>query len=292
MFHALKKKRAQRTAAKRGVIPSAEFLDYKQRLEGVKRNMELVDTNLTEANANWSRYMIEQRSFSEKFVEGYPNSADDTHRIAGEFADGSRALYDYFVRYTTPEIAEYHRMHDQVKAYIAEINEVEAMYPGVLEARSETARYQDKVDSIETSKKESKTKKKFRNVQKMDNEREKYEELTCSVIVAQKKTYAKAPIVHKIGLCAYWLSNEIHVTMATKSLEKTAEFARTNTPELSRITVAALDIPESPVAASHSPVVVQPTAAVHASAPADPTLPAHAPASPAGVASVLVKQAV
>lgn len=271
MFHAIKKKVAKHSASKRGVVPSAEFLDYKQRLETVKRNMELVDTKLTEANLGWSKRMIDQRSFSESFVEGYPNGTDETHAIAQEFAQGSRDLYDYFLRFTTPEMAEYHRLHDQVKVYIGELKALEETYPKVTEAKSESVRYQDKVDSLETSKKRNESKK-VRNVQKLDNERERYEDLTRTVIAAQKKAFAKAPIVHKIGLCAYWLANDVHITIAMKSLERTADFARANASELSKINVAALDLPEMPMEAIH------------------PVVPKQMPPSPTPVTRTAVKQ--
>jgi hypothetical protein len=137
MLHAVKKTVAKAAAPSRGITPPAEFLDLKLQLVAVKRNITLVDKKMTEANRAWAVQMMEQRSFSERFAEGYPSSSDETAVIAGEFSQSSQALYDHFIRETDPSAQSYHKMQEQVRVYLAEIAEVEAMYPRLTEAKSE-----------------------------------------------------------------------------------------------------------------------------------------------------------
>lgn len=243
MLHTFKKKVAKATAPTRGVTPGSEFLDYQQRLATVKKNLMYTDTAMDNAVKNWTEQMIEQRSFSERFSEGYPISGDDTDRVAKEFAEGSQNLYDHFVRTTSPESASYYKMHMELKSYIKEIGAIEAMYSPLVEAKSESDRYQNKVDTLERAKKTNDLKK-SRNLAKMDSEKQKLAQLTAEVVSSQKKTYAKAPIVYKAALCAYWSANETHIRIMMKSMEKTAEFARETEIELAGLDVSQLVIVE------------------------------------------------
>lgn len=261
MLHSVKKSVAKASASKRGIAPPAEFLDLKTRLDAVKRNITLVDKKMTEANKAWAKQMMEQRGFSERFAEGYPTTSDETSVIAGEFAESSQALYDHFVRETDPEAQNYMKMQEQVKIYLKEIAEVEAMYPKLTEAKSETARYQGKIDTLERSKKNDEAKKN-RNLQKMDTEKEKYDELAKTVVIAQKKTLAKSATVHKLALCAYWSANAAHIQIQQESMQKTSEFARAHEDELAALDITSLDLSESAVLA------------------ASPQVPTDAPAAP------------
>jgi hypothetical protein len=245
MLHAVKKSVAKASAPSRGITPPAEFLDLKVQLAAVKRNISLVDKKMTEANRAWAKQMMEQRSFSERFAEGYPNTTDETAGIASEFADSSQALYDHFVRETDPASQSYHKMQEQVRVYLKEIAEVEAMYPKLTEAKVETTRYQGKIDAIERAKKDNEAKK-LRNLQKMDSEKEKYDELVKTVVIAQKKTMAKAATVHRLALCAYWTANATHIQIQQQSMQKTSEFARTHEDELAALDITSLDLSELP----------------------------------------------
>lgn len=273
MLHAVKKSVAKAAAPSRGVTPPADFLDFQVQLDAVKRNIILVDKKMTEANRAWAAQMIEQRTFSERFAEGYPVTNDETSVIAQEFAESSQALYDHFVRETDPQAQNYNKMHDQVRVYLKEIAEVEKMYPSLTEAKSESSRYQDKVDAIERGKKERESKK-ARNLQKMDSEKDKYDELTKAVIIAQKKALAKSATVHRLALCAYWSSNAAHVQIQQESMQRTAEFARNNEAELASIDITSLDL-------TSDDALLSPTAKRGAS----PVVPTDEPNTPVSTAS-------
>jgi hypothetical protein len=197
-------------APKADIRPSAVFLDYQQKVDATKRIITLLDRAMTETNNALTRQVIEQRSFSEKFADGYPIAHDETHATAVDFKNGINEVYDYYVRQTSPEVASYHRMQNQVKAYLKEITEVEGMYAALTEVRAETSRYQNKVDALHASKKQNCVKKTW-NIHKLDAQREKLDWQSTAEIVAQKRAFAKAPIVHKLALCAYWIAYRTHM---------------------------------------------------------------------------------
>jgi hypothetical protein len=142
------------------------------------------------------------------------------------------------------------------------------MYPALTEARAEVSRYQKKVDGIFVNK-EMKGKphsdvKKTRNLEKLDAERERLEELTQAVVIAQKRTYAKAPLVHKLALCAYWVAYRTHLEIMTKSMEKTEAFASANEDEMFQLEVAKINtdyaVDSSPYTLAGAPVAAANTA--------------------------------
>lgn len=241
MLHSFKKKVAKATAPTRGINPGGEFLDYRNRLATLKKSLQYIDGRMDQALKTWATQMIEQRTFSERFSASYPISGDETDKIAKEFSEGSQAVYDYFIRNTSPDNAKYHKMHAQVRAYIKEISDVEALYPKLLQAKSEAERYQSKVDSIERSSKTDDLKK-TRNLQKLDFEKQKLEQTTTEVLTAQKQTYAKAPIIYKTALCAYWSAHERHTLVMMKSMEKTSQFAKDTELQLENIDISQLSV--------------------------------------------------
>lgn len=239
MLHNFKKIFAKTTAPSRGINPGAEYLDYKDRLATIKKNLIYINKTMDDALRNWGVLMIEQRSFSQRFSEGYPISGDETDEHAKDFYAGSQTVYDHFLRNTSPETASYHRMHAQLKLFIKEISEVESLYGPLVEAKSESERYQAKVDSIDRSKRNNELKK-ARNLQKMDQEKLRLVEMTNQVVNAQKVTYAKAPVVYKAALCAYWSAHEKHTQVLMESMEKTSAFVRDSEVELAALDVSQL----------------------------------------------------
>jgi hypothetical protein len=189
----------------------------------------------------WIRIIQQQRNFSDKYLESYPTPGDETHLAAEQLAESSEQLYNSFIREQAPEVTAYLNLAEQVKRYCKEIEDVEASYGPLLEARAEADRYQAKVDGIERGKKIDDAKK-LRNLSKMDDQKETYKELLVKVVAAQKKTYAKHPAVFKAAMVAYWQSHERHVTLLTQSLENTQEFAAKHLEEMKSFDVASLNI--------------------------------------------------
>lgn len=225
MLHAVKRRVGLASAPLR-YSPNAEFADLRQRLSSIKVSLKYTSQMLDAANRQWIIQMQEQRRFSERFAEAYPTTNDDTYIVATQFANGSQSLYDKFTRETNPDITGYQKISQQVMLFIKEIELVEASYSRLAMARSEAERYQSKLDAMERSRRPIDSAKKSRNLQKMDTERELYKKLLTETIEAQKKTYAKYPIVFKAALTAYWLSHEKHVNLLVQSLENTQEFAQ------------------------------------------------------------------
>lgn len=205
MLHSLKKKVAKATHK---VEMQAEVDQYKALLEQVKKNLTTASKNMDQSNKLWMQHMMTNRSFSSSFAEGYVpqtqgDTIDETQLIAQEFERGSNERYDRYVRETSPERAQYHRIHASIRTYLKEIEEVEALYPGLVSAKSESDRYQSKMDSLEKSKKAA-DEKKTRNLAKQDANREKYHAMARHVLEVQKGTVS--PYVH-VTLSAdfpYW----------------------------------------------------------------------------------------
>jgi DNA repair exonuclease SbcCD ATPase subunit len=240
MIHALKKKVVKHSKAT-NAEPSAEFQDYKLKLETVSKNLSVADKRLDEAKKHWLKHVMDQRSFSAGYVEGIADTSSETYAVAHDFAEGAHARYDHFVRETDPADAPYNKMHAQLKEYLGEIAEVEAMYKKLIEAKSEASRYQGKIDTIEKSKKDDDIRKE-RNLQKLDTERENFSALQKEVTTAQKKVYAKSGVAQKMALVAYWQMNAEHVKVMEASLEKTQDYAAANYADLASIDIASLDI--------------------------------------------------
>lgn len=80
-----------------------------------------------------------------------------------------------------------------------------------------------------------------RNLQKMDREKENYKELLVGVVAAQKRTYAKHPVVFKAALVSYWLSHSKHVKMLLQSLEHTQAFAEKYAEEMLKLDISKLE---------------------------------------------------
>jgi DNA repair exonuclease SbcCD ATPase subunit len=270
MMHALKKKVGKHANKASGVAePGAEFLDYKLKLETVKKNLSVADKRMDEAKRHWLKHVMDQRSFSAGYVEGIADTDGDAYAVAHDFAEGAHARYDHFVRETDPADAPYNKMHAQVKAYLDEIAEVEAMYKRLIAAKSEASRYQEKIDGLEKAKKDDDVKKE-RNLQKLDSERENYSALQREVTAAQKKVFGKNEVVQKMALVAYWQMNAEHVKVMQASLEKTQDFAAANYDELAAIDIASLTVsgdearrlPEVPSSMPPAPATPKAAAAI------------------------------
>lgn len=254
MMHSLKKKVGMHS---KGVAaePSAEFQDYKLRLETVKKNLGVADKRMDEAKAHWLKHVMDQRAFSAGFVDGIADTNSETFEVAQEFSEGASARYDHFVRETNPADASYNKMHQQLKAYLGEIADVEKMYKKLMEAKSETNRYQAKVDAMEKAAKGDDVKKE-RNLQKLDSERENFVALQKEVTDAQKNVYGKSGVAQKIALVAYWQMNAEHVRVMEASLEKTQDYSASNYDDLASMSILSLedeDGSESMSAAPASP---------------------------------------
>eukprot|EP00173_Palmaria_palmata_P005164 Plantae.Rhodophyta-Palmaria_palmata.ctg8571.p1 GENE.Plantae.Rhodophyta-Palmaria_palmata.ctg8571~~Plantae.Rhodophyta-Palmaria_palmata.ctg8571.p1 ORF type:complete len:315 (+),score=87.81 Plantae.Rhodophyta-Palmaria_palmata.ctg8571:141-1085(+) len=244
MLHVLKKKTAATTASSRGVCPTAEFTQMKQKLALVKRNLVYTDKKMIDADLMWRKQLAAQRSFSEDFCDGYApidGVVDDTQEIMIEFSRGANERYDHFIRASKKEDEAFTKMRKEVAKYVAEVNEVESRYSEIVEAKSEVARYQSKIDSIELRKNVNDPKK-TRNLLKLDIEREFYKKLAVEIVDKQKAIYAKASVCHKMALCAYWAAHSKHVDVLSTTMEKTAAWAKNVEVEMVSIDIASLEL--------------------------------------------------
>jgi hypothetical protein len=86
---------------------------------------------------------MDHRTSSAAMFESYSSSNNDTYELAKGFSAGAQDEYDYLERETSAEVVELHRQHNEVRVYIGEIKEVEAMYPALITANSEHECYKN-----------------------------------------------------------------------------------------------------------------------------------------------------
>jgi hypothetical protein len=229
--------------------PSAEFRDYEQRLASIKKTLISADKSMTESTRLWTQQLLDQRSFSAVMLEGHPSNNDITHDLAKSFSEGAKESYDHFIRDTSPEMVEFHRLHNEVRSFIDEIHGVEAMYPALKSAKGKEDHYESKVGHIVTGKKAmegSKEKWKKKNLQELDKKHNAYQAMCDNVVAAQKDTHAKAATVYRMALCSYWYTNAHHLAVANESLERTKTWSERVREELKNVTVANLDVNKVP----------------------------------------------
>lgn len=240
MLHLIKKRIARLQQPLVNNVPNGEYADMRQRLSSIKAALKYTLSMLNSSNRIWILQIQQQRQFSERFHDAYPSTQDDTYIVAKHFADESQALYDKFVRDVNENAAVYLHIHSQIKTYISEIEAIEAQYGGLVAAKTETGRYQAKLDAMERGRRAVDPSRRQRNIQKLDTIREEYRRALRNIVEAQKKTYAKHPVVFKAALTAYWLSHEKHVNALVQSLEKTQSFANAYESEMKALDVTNL----------------------------------------------------
>lgn len=145
-------------------------------------------------------------------------------------------------------MAVYAHILSEIRSYVAEIEGVESMYGGLMEVRSESDRYQQKVDAIQQAtpntvrpnRRPVDESKRQRNIHKLDVVKEEYKKRLTETVDRQKMVYMKYPVVFKAALTAYWLSHQKHVTALVHSLKKTEQFATTYEHQMRTLDVASL----------------------------------------------------
>lgn len=242
MLHVLKKSLARLQHPLVNTVPNGEYADLRQRLYSIKLTLKYTLSMLESSNRTWILQIQQQRQFSERFHEAYPTTEDDTFQVARHFAEESQALYDQFTRniYEPGNAPVYEHIHSQLRAYIIEIENVEATYAALHAAKSETARYQGKLDAMGRSRRPMDTSKRQRNEHKLDAVRDEYRRNLKDTVDLQKKSYLKYPVMFKAALTAYWLSHEKHVNALVHSLERTQAFAKAYEEEMGQLDVANL----------------------------------------------------
>lgn len=236
MLHAVKKKVAH-VSARKGP-PSAEFEEHRQRVEAIKRSLHLLDTTMHETGLQWSKDMQHQRTFAEMFVATYPHEQDETRALANAFLQDTKVASDHFQHEGAAELETFQKMHEKVKALAAEIRSVEALYPQVIQAKSESTRYQNKVHNLEHAKKQNDLKKN-RNAGKLEDERTKFETLLQQVTASQKKICELSPGVHMYGFAAWLRAKERRTQIALSSFKSVSSFSSTRCDSFARQMIAA-----------------------------------------------------
>lgn len=182
-----------------------------------------------------------------------PGSSRHPHRTSSPSSPAAAACRS--AKLNNDDIAEdedpmavYAHILSEIRSYVAEIEGVESMYGGLMEVRSESDRYQHKLDAIQQAtpntvrpnRRPVDESKRQRNIHKLDAVRDEYKKRLAETVNRQKTVYMKYPVVFKAALTAYWLSHQKHVTALVHSLKKTEQFALTYEHQMRTLDVASL----------------------------------------------------
>lgn len=257
MLHSIKKRVAR---VSHTVEMQAEIESYQSLLRKVRSNLAESVAEASIANKLWLKQVQQQRTFSNTFNEGYVpfSAADETAKVASDFAAGSRERYDRFVRETMPETAPFHRMEESVRRYMNEIDEVELLCPGLLEAKAEVERYGSKVDGL--AKKKGVQEKTSRNLSKQEASQASYDALSNSVLDRQKATYGKAPMVSQMALVSFWEGQRCQLQIMQDTMRETSAFSEKHAKALADVDVAAITPAAGSAVVAAPPSPAQPEA--------------------------------
>lgn len=263
MLHSLKKKASLAQGAATGGVPlPPEVLMLKQKLAGVRKMLADSTSAVDKANARVKVDVSEQMTFAKMFARAYPLGPDappppgaapeevdaaeasEGRDQAAAFAKHAEAVYNGHCRAGSPDEkwAQYKAMNEKVKAYVAAVEKVEAKYPRLTAAKSESLRYNAKFDAL-MQKGKADDLKMTRNLQKSDGFKARYQKLLAEVLAEQRALYAKAPDACRVALVAYHGARARCADVLRQTFDETAAWARENEDELAAMDVAALDFP-------------------------------------------------
>lgn len=206
VFHTIKKKAAFAASPIFNPPNNAEYEDYRQRLDSIKRSMIGTLASINDNARRFNKLYISIRNFSERFVENYPVEDEDIKATGRECEEEAQELWEHFVK-ETGDWVTYKRIHKQIQVYIDEIKAIESKYFELKSRKVEMERYQSKLDRIALIDSEpqhegirgrvddvvNKTRgdvaaRKSRNMLKLKRARTRYLDYLTEVVAAQKHT--------------------------------------------------------------------------------------------------------
>lgn len=233
-MHKIKKAAANAKGAE-----NAEYVDYKNRLEMVAAYLCESSTALQESQRAWQDVCHQQKSFADKFALRYPDK-DEVRNFAKASSVSSQKLVKNFVLKSESRDAPHWQVHEVVQDYLKEITDVSSEYGAVTDAAKEVAMYTKKVDDLQGAKKKVDEAKVSRNMEKLNDCREKYEQVLDRVVDRMKMVYNKRQVALKATYVAYWSSQLRAFNMIDSSLEETREFVESSVENLSTIKIRSL----------------------------------------------------
>lgn len=235
MMHKIKK-----AATNAKGVENAEFVDYKNRLEMLAAYLRESSGALKESEKTWQEVCNTQKTFADKFSLRYPDK-DSIRDFAKQSSQSSQKLVKNFVLKSESKAASHWKVDVIVQDYLKEITDIQSEYRQIDDFGKEVAMYNKKVEDLQNSKKKNKDEEKIsRNIEKLNDSREKYEQYLDTVVDKMKHIYNKRNIALKATFVAYWSSQLRAFNMIDNSLDPIREFVENSVEDLVAIKIRAM----------------------------------------------------
>lgn len=235
MMHKIKK-----AATNSKTVENAEFVDYKNRLDMISTYLRESSGALKESEKTWQEVCNTEKVFADKFALRYPDK-DSIRDFAKQSSQSSQKLVKNFVLKSESKSASHWKIDVIVQDYIKEINDIQNEYRSVDDLAKEVAMYSKKVEDLQNSKKKNKDEEKLsRNIEKLNDSREKYEQGLDTIVDKMKHIYDKRNIALKATFVAYWSSQLRAFNMIDNSLDPIREFVENSVEDLVAIKIRSM----------------------------------------------------
>lgn len=249
MLHKVKKSVATMSPH---VVDNAEVQEYKHRLDGATKALTYGLQVMAATEKNWTTLVGSNFvGFSDRFATLYPDD-DALRAVAKNTATSSMQLMKAFTARTEATGSDPRKMEEQVKAYLAEIEEVDREVKTSLQsAKIELDMYAKKMSSLQAKTGNHRDEGKIgRNLEKYDSARQEYENSVAAVVVKQKAVWDKRQLAFSALFVGYFTQQSTAVTHCASVLSGTFAFADANRENLVALNMAT--------AAGAVPLIVPP----------------------------------
>ncbi|CDF38504.1 unnamed protein product [Chondrus crispus] len=233
----------------------------KKRISKVTTRKKTIEANISSAyTAAKNQLLREKKAISDALVLIHDSSAKawvslaSTHKSFAELVDTESPIEGPLHEATTGTVTAARQFHGDasaepsigdntakmlghIKAYLAEIESVEADFKKVETLYTETQRYEKKVGKLSSKEKDGKAVRKKRNLDKLEGARSAQQSAIDGSLERMGKTSAKFEAVMQCSQTAFWLRQDKLV----KSLVALTQSARTAAEDVSE-EMAKLDI--------------------------------------------------
>jgi len=223
---------------------SAEFSDYKQRLDNVVKALEATSASTAASQKVWKTLAADQAKAVENYMNMYPDDDDVRNKARDAVAASSKVTADFTKSEDSGAPANVIDKH--VKQYLAEIKSLQTEYKKLGSAKVDYDMYGSKVQSLEGSKKQDETKIE-RNRTKLEEARINYESILEATIKRQKELYAKRQTLFKAGFVSYWLSQGTYIAFLSGNYANVVRYAKENESTMMALDVNSIRDENTPV---------------------------------------------
>ncbi|CAN8069883.1 unnamed protein product [Agarophyton chilense] len=262
MWHAAKK-RAFRVQATRdaSLARSSESEHLRHQLHHIGAQLRQLQRMTRASSALWLRVVHNQRDFSWRVHESYPNR-DGLWALCATLRADTTQLGAQFARQSTRHSEMLTHVRAQLGEYVRLIGGVESKYGRVDAAHAEMLRYRRKVDALltatprrgvltmrvggggatrdEAQHEEQQERRKQRNLDKLQHAEAQHQRLVDDVLPQQRRLFGVHATLFHAALVAFWACNASCMDALVRSLRPARRFAEAEVGGVRLLDVKAL----------------------------------------------------